>query len=405
MDEVITYSLRAGKPVSDACYDQIAAFTDEVLSGAQKCCGYLLADFLRFVRESNPGDVRSQEEYALELLELGVLWNAYGPSAMRLSPISGKILAGLSELRQRGGLLKSVVDPLRGIMGTLFLKAESGQSTKHRIGCCKRLKSLLLWLNASGEFVQDCIRLKPWMDYLCRLPEKKAEEAFDAILQFACWFEKRSEVALGAYTLHVERFLRDQYLRHRWREDVVFCGRKRVEYHLNMVGAEIMNRAFRREFAASPRKSILLPACMRLRPEKLCRAVRTPVGYTCTGCTEGCRVKELTEMGHKHDFDVMIIPHESKAFSKYATRQMIGEDTGIVGIACVLNLMGGGWKAKGLGMPPQCVLLDYCGCSNHWHERGFATDINMKQLKKILGIDEKRNRQDESSGKTCSLYR
>jgi hypothetical protein len=52
----------------------------------------------------------------------------------------------------------------------------------------------------------------------------------------------------------------------------------------------------------------------------------------------------------------------------------------------VSNLVSGGWKAKGLGLPPQCVLLDHCGCRKHWHAQGIATDINMGQLREILSI-------------------
>ena len=58
-----------------------------------------------------------------------------------------------------------------------------------------------------------------------------------------------------------------------------------------------------------------------------------------------------------------------------------------MGIACVSHLISGGWKAKSLGMPPQCVLLDYCGCRKHWHERGIPTDINFGRLLEILGIE------------------
>jgi hypothetical protein len=89
-------------------------------------------------------------------------------------------------------------------------------------------------------------------------------------------------------------------------------------------------------------------------------------------------------MGEKYGFGVAIITHES-SFNSKGIGQTDGR-LGVVGIACVLNLIAGGWKAKALGLPAQCVLLDYCGCKNHWHDEGFPTDINLHVLGQILGI-------------------
>jgi hypothetical protein len=93
-------------------------------------------------------------------------------------------------------------------------------------------------------------------------------------------------------------------------------------------------------------------------------------------------------MGKKFGFEVFLVPHESSVFSGDAGKQLIGEGAGIVGVACVSNLVSGGWKAKALGLPPQCVLLDHCGCRKHWHDQGIATDINMKQLRRVLQIEK-----------------
>lgn len=55
-------------------------------------------------------------------------------------------------------------------------------------------------------------------------------------------------------------------------------------------------------------------------------------------------------LGEKHGFGVVIIPHESWAFES-STEWETRKDLGIVGIACVLNLIAGGWKAQALGLP------------------------------------------------------
>lgn len=83
----------------------------------------------------------------------------------------------------------------------------------------------------------------------------------------------------------------------------------------------------------------------------------------------------------RHRFEVRIITHSSAAFAE-------GELDGlsIVGIGCVSTLLSGGWKARSLGLPAQCVLLDYCGCKAHWHPTGIATAINLRQLQRVLHL-------------------
>lgn len=129
-----------------------------------------------------------------------------------------------------------------------------------------------------------------------------------------------------------------------------------------MVGAEILNRAFRKEFLNTHTKLVLLPACMRAQNEEACRMQDSPEGYLCARCTPACNVSELDRLGEEQGYEVRIIPHESSAFTKHAQDR---GPIGIVGIACVLTLISGGWKARELGLVPQCVLLDYCGCKNH----------------------------------------
>lgn len=208
-------------------------------------------------------------------------------------------------------------------------------------------------------------------------------------IAFATWFEPESLKALGQYTPNVDKFLKESQPGHRWKEDVIFSARRRVEYHLNMVGADIMNRAFREAFLATKNKAVILPACMRYYPKPKCQARSNGLSCECTGCTPQCRVNQLTKMGKKFGFDVFLVPHESSVFSGDSGKRLMGEGTGVVGIACVSNLVSGGWKAKAMGLPPQCVLLDHCGCRKHWHEQGISTDINMRRLMDILGINDK----------------
>ncbi|HWI62781.1 MAG TPA: DUF116 domain-containing protein [Symbiobacteriaceae bacterium] len=371
----ITYSLRAGEPNSDQYYRDVAAFTGDVLTECEHLIGPIVDAFPRSA---------AREEHMLELLSLGILWHIYSDDAAELGALPAAVLTRLAEWRQENKALKPAIDWARGILATLFLEPEDDPM----LGCftVEYMDKLLDWLAATGEFRQEVAHLRPWRDYFATLPASRTTDHLVTAVALAIWFKDRSEAALGHYTEGVGRFLDEEYPCHRWREDVIFTGRKPVEYHLNMVGAEIMNRSFRADFESRPRKLVLVPACMRALPEEECKAEPSGMGLRCAACEPKCRVHQLTRLGEKHGFGVRILPHESD----FAAGDGGGaglSDVAIVGVACVTNLVAGGWKAQSLGLPAQCVLLDYAGCSGHWDEEGIPTEINIRQLKRILNLE------------------
>jgi hypothetical protein len=250
------------------------------------------------------------------------------------------------------------------------------------------LGRLLNWLEATGDFEQETKRLRVWQGFLASRPREEASGALAAAIALAAWFETCSEAALGRYTPQVEQFLTGVHPNYRWREDAIFCGRRRVEYHLNMVGAEILNRTFRQGFLSTARKVVLVPPCMRAQPDDTCQARPTSFGARCAGCTPGCRVHQLTKLGDKLGFGVLILPEDLRVFS--ASGMSLNDGlVGIVGVSCVLTNAPGGWESQDLGIPAQGVLLDYCGCRYHWHKDGIPTDINIGHLLQVLGISRK----------------
>ena len=148
-----------------------------------------------------------------------------------------------------------------------------------------------------------------------------------------------------------------------------------------------MNRAFRDTFLVTDRKVVLVPPCMRARSADRCQAQSTPIGARCAGCEPGCRVHQLTKLGEKHGFAVFMLPQELAALAPGQSTQASMGGMGIVGVSCPLTNPQGGWKARGMNLPAQGLLLDYCGCSWHWHlDGGIPTAINLNQLLRLLEI-------------------
>lgn len=387
MVEVITYSLRDGKKNSSQYYREIAAFTDEVLGKIEAEAGKILAGYRMYIQSGGNEDARSPAEYGFELLTLGVLWQVYGGASIQLEEIPRRILVGLVHLRRRSGFLKPIADDLRGLLGARYLTTKMSQQDGVPQLNLENLGRLLKWLDAAGDFKEEVKRIHLWRSFLAELGEDEFRSALALALSLVVWFEERALQALGRYTPNVDRFLEEVHPSYAQREDAIFSGRSRIEYHLNMVGSEVLNRAFREDFIDTTRKIVILPPCMRAKQED-CEARATPLGEHCAACTPGCRVHQVTKLGEKYGFDVFIMPHELSVFSNGGIKPERGGKMGIVGVSCPLTNVQGGWETKGLDVPAQGVLLDYCGCPWHWHPEGITTDINFNRLLQVLGFRE-----------------
>ena len=70
----VTYSLTVDHKNSDAYYQRVRAFTDEVLERAAESLMPSVTEFTEYLRKSRLEDLRTDEEYVLELLSFGLLW-------------------------------------------------------------------------------------------------------------------------------------------------------------------------------------------------------------------------------------------------------------------------------------------------------------------------------------------
>jgi hypothetical protein len=251
----------------------------------------------------------------------------------------------------------------------------------------ENLGRLTTWLAASGDFKEEVRRLEIWGEFFSE--GTSDAKLLEKIIDFAKWFEKSSLEALGRYTLNVEKFLDESHASYRWREDYVFTGRRQVEYHLNVVGMEIMNRAFREQFLKAEHKIVFVPPCMANPQDGTCQAVDTPYGAHCAHCTPSCQVNQVTKYGEKHGIQVFMIPDSFSPLNDVGSEGMKDRSLGVVGVSCPLTIVSGGFEMKRLNIPAQGVLLDHCGCPWHWAlDKAIITEINFKQLTRTLATDE-----------------
>ncbi len=380
--EAVTYSIRLDDSNSEEYYKDAHNFTDEVIFHASLTITPIAEEFMDYLHTFRLEEVRKVEEYILELISFGVLWNSYSQTALSVKHAPFITMARMAEWRKKHQKAKPFIDFARGIFLTFFLLPAEKEKQNSELPALEQIDHVCKWFEATGEFREQALRFIRWRAFWGTKNSAELKNMFRTIDDFTQWFKKRSAEVFGKYTANVEAFLESSRKRYKWREDRISCTRSPVEYHLNMVGAELMNRAFKSEFENTNSKAVLLPGCIRFHNNNECKSKRVKEGLICEGCTPQCNVNRLREMGKRKGFDVYIIPHASdlSLWSPKPDRPACG----VIASACVTTLVEGGWELKRYEVPAQCVLLDYSGCKKHWHCRGVSTGLNVRELKRIL---------------------
>jgi hypothetical protein len=376
MKRIITYSLRSGAADSDEYYRTVAAFADDWLARVKSGLTGLITGFRDHRRELGEPD-RSPDECAFELLALGVLVHEHGRQAAHMVGWQVRFLWWLAQARERYPWAEAFIKWLRGLISGI--DAEPGSEKNEE----DILAQTIRWLKVNDESARER-RLAQWEAYFRSNGALQTRQAVSRCLDLAEDFASTSRDVLGMYTGGVERFLSETAPRYRWRYDAGFISRTRLEYHLGMLGSEILNRAYRQRFLARRKKVVIVPPCMRAQPDEECKALATSLGAKCQACTPTCRVHQVTKLGEKTGFEVFIIPDELHVFGSGTANQSLG----LVGVSCVLTNWSGGWEADEMNVPAQGILLDYVGCKYHWDKKGFPTDTNLTKLLEVMGVAE-----------------
>ena len=379
----LVYDLRFADGCSDGFYEDVARFSDRLLAEIEWRAGEVLDGYTRHVQEFLREAGRSRGEYAIELLTLGLSLRQYGGAAEDTPGWVVVLARELFWLRRRSAIMKPPADLLRAAITRRFLLPKIGRKTTARWNALDGLPRLIEWLQAAGEFEQEAARLNNWQSYLSTLPRAEAERCIETAAEIFDWFQRKADRALGVYTRGVSGFLAGEYARRGCREDQIFCGKEPVEYHLSMVAAEIMNRGLRGEFEQTPQRVVLVPGCMRGAYARNCQARQSGVDITCSACNPACAVNRITRRMRSLGAKVYLVPH-STGFSRWLERWQHAPEVGVTAVACMLNILPGGYEMRARGIASQCVPLDYPGCAKHWRHKSISTGVNEERLVRIV---------------------
>jgi len=382
-----TYNLRAQSTAPGAYQKAVAKLADTVMVMGEDVRPAVEA-YGHFVAETGCEERRSHAEYLLEALMIGGLWRARGHEATVAASAHGPVIRRLVGERRAGcGRRRDGSNAALVLIDVPFVPGRPDPTVGD-------FTVLLEWLLASGEYDDEFVRLEGWQEFFAAAPA--ADSMLRALVTLADAFDTASASALGRFTAHVDVF-RQQVLPLRGpREDTVQCSRRRVEYHFNMVGAEILNRAWRADFLACERHVVVLPGCARRRADAQCLAHRSDIELHCTGCTPDCTVAAATKVAAAAGAQALAVIHGSDFGRFLRSPSLSGGKVGIVGVACVPGLVGAGWRARAQGLLAQCVLLESSGCA-HWRTSAVPTSVDVAELAGVL-VDRKNARKPQTTG-------
>lgn len=358
-------------------YTKLEIFSDEIFTKAFILFDSTADKFNKFEKKQNQNIIRDKNEYILEIVLLGVLYNSYFANSLAMNKAIGYAARSLYSIRRNSPEMKPYADYFRGILASKFL---INKSKKFIPVNKKHFDKFLLWLESTGEFREEAARLRVWQQFLNYYSDKEFFTFIENVSNFAEIFTLDAKTSLGEFTSNVALFLKSQKSTYKDREDIIFTGRNESEYHVNMFGSCILNKTYRQAFINAPNKIVLLPTCMR--NEESCKAQAEGDFLRCTACKKECNIN-ITAKEIDGIAEVYLIPHSSD-FTKFLKKWENNSDTALVGTACTLNLLSGGYEMRNLNIKSQCILLDFPGCKKHWDNNGMPTSVNIKRLKEIL---------------------
>ena len=208
--------------------------------------------------------------------------------------------------------------------------------------------------------------------YLKSLLRKGSDHSFDAFLVNSL----RNEFSM--YTTEVQSHLRGLSTIDRWDRTL---ATSEEQYHLSMLEIELVNRLHREAFRACKNKLAFLPHCLRDLAAD-CRSTQRGLDYVCKGCSENCNVNYTTKLLRRHGVKpyIWMTANLRSLFKRLRT----GENSlGVLGIACIPELVRGMRLCMRFNVPVVGVPLDANRCARWWGEFHWNT-VNVERLEALL---------------------
>jgi len=153
------------------------------------------------------------------------------------------------------------------------------------------------------------------------------------------------------------------------------------QYHLYMIEIELVNRLNLSGFKDADIKLAFLPHCLH-DLNKDCLSKNDGVDYVCGKCSKDCFINAVT--GLLNSFNIKTyIWRQANLKSLFKKLKLQNKRIGVLGIACLAELMNGMRMCMKLDVPVIGVPLDANRC-RRWMGDFHTTSVNLQKLETIL---------------------
>lgn len=187
------------------------------------------------------------------------------------------------------------------------------------------------------------------------------------------------------YTTSVASHLQGLSLKQRWDRTL---SSSEEQYHLYMLEIELVNQLNVQVFRRCDVTLAFLPHCLRDLAAD-CRSTRRGVDYVCKGCSKSCTINAVTRLLRRHGVKPYIW-RTANLRSLFTKLRKDGKSVGVLGIACIPELVRGMRMCSRAGIPVVGIPLDANRCARWWGEF-YPNTVNVKQLENLLGEETRRH--------------
>jgi hypothetical protein len=184
---------------------------------------------------------------------------------------------------------------------------------------------------------------------------------------------------LSQYTVNVASHLKGLSLRQRW--DRVLATSEE-QYHLRMLEVELVNRLNVAEFRTCDIHLAFLPHCLH-DLTVTCQSIVHGDDHICKGCSKVCTLNAVSKVLRRHGVTPYIWM-TANLQSLFRRLRRDGKRVGVVGIACIPELVRGMRMCMRADVPVIGLPLDANRCARWWGQF-YPNSVNVRELERLLG--------------------
>jgi hypothetical protein len=232
----------------------------------------------------------------------------------------------------------------------------------------------------ADEFLRECGEESVLLDTVRRLGRGKRIRRTSSENGLESRLHERLAADLSQFLCDVEGYVHSLPVLSpgRWKGSL---STSRTQYLFAMIEIELTNRANISAFNNADTRLALLPHCLRARIDA-CAAVPRNRDLVCTGCTKTCQMYAAFKVLRRHGVSPYIWMNTGLGhFVEESARQ--GRSAGILGIACIPELVAGMRRCMRHGAPAVGIPLDANRCARWWGKI-WPNSINIDALERLL---------------------